>query len=82
MNQTIRRFITDQFDRPWLATDPEKMNEDAPASDYYLPRKSSTVYVHLCKKLRSKLKVITCRQVFLAQKDDDLPLEDHELLAF
>ena len=32
------------------------------------------MYVHLCKKLRSTLKIVTNTQVFLTHKDGDLPL--------
>ena len=46
------RFITDGFDRPWLATGHEKRKENSPASDPYLPRKSSAVYIHLCENYK------------------------------
>ena len=80
-NQTIRRFITDLFDRPWLATDHKTRKDNAPARDYYLLRKSSVLYVYLCKQLRSTLKIVTNTQVLLTHKDDGLPLVVDELVG-
>ena len=37
------------------------------------------MYVHLCKKLRSTLKIVTNTQVFLTHKDNGLPLVVDEL---
>ena len=43
-----------RVDRPWLASDYEKEKGNAPASDYLLLRKSSAVYIHLCKKYKMR----------------------------
>ena len=51
-DQTIRRFITDEFDRLWLVSDHKNKKENAPASDQYLLGKSSAVYLHLCKNYK------------------------------
>ena len=45
--------------RPWLATDHEKRNENAPASDYYLLRKGSAVYMYLYRNLQSALAIMS-----------------------
>ena len=39
------------------------------------------MYVHLCKKLRSTLKIVTNTQVFLTHKGDGLPLVVDELIG-
>ena len=80
MNQTIRRFITDEFDHPRLATDHENREENAPTGDYYLLRKNSAVYMYLCKTYKMRQKYSNT-QAFFAQEDDGLPLEDDGLVG-
>ena len=50
-----------------------------PASDYYLLRKSTAV--HLCKQLRSTLKIVSNTQVFVTHKGDGLSLVVDELAS-
>ena len=79
--QTVQGFITDEFDRRCPATDHEKRNENAPAHDYNLLHKSSAVYMHPGNKLQSVVEIVSNTQVFLAQGDDGLPLEDDEIVG-
>ena len=59
----------------------KRENDNAPASEYYLLRKSSALHVHLCKQLRGTLKIVTNTQVLLTHKDDGLPLVVDELVS-